>query len=130
MNNLTAPPKEYSLAWLEKLAALPQDELFGACADFEPPLLEKLALMTEPEIIPPPVKDTRLRKPYKFWLNVLRDDHLELSQTMDSLKRQRRFAKTIRDGVRLVVDLRKGEIGVLLELFPFVRDVMAQEIMH
>lgn len=127
---LTPPLENYGLAWLEKLAALPQDDQFGACADFEPPLSAMLALVPEVEIIPPPVKDMRLRRKFEFWLNVLRDDHLELAQVMDSLKRQRKFARTIRDGVRLIVDLQEGRIDVLLELCPWVKDVIAQEIMR
>ena len=130
MNNPTAPLVQTGQVYVDSLTGRAYDDIFGACADFDPPLSQMLALVPEPEIIPGPVKDSRLRRKFEFWLNVLRDDHLELAQEIDSLKRQRRFARTIRDGVRLVADLREGRIDVLLELFPWVRDAVAQELMR
>jgi Txe/YoeB family toxin of Txe-Axe toxin-antitoxin module len=130
MNNVSPPSAKTGQVYVDSLTGRAYEDPFGACADFEPPLPEKLALVPEPEIVPGPVKDSRMRRKFEFWLNVLNDDHFELAQKMDSLKNQRRFARTIRDGVRLVVDLRAGRIDVLLQLFPWVKDAIAQEIMR
>ncbi|MBZ0291639.1 MAG: hypothetical protein K8L99_03640 [Anaerolineae bacterium] len=66
-----------------------------------------------------PAKRFRLR--YVFWLDMNKPDEAELADTVASLKEQRSFASTIRDGIRLVCDLRAGRLDALFELFPWVR---------
>ena len=66
-----------------------------------------------------PSKRFRLRQ--TFWLNLLKPEEAELADTIEILKNERSFAKVIRDGIRLVNDLRKGKLDVLFELFPWVR---------
>ena len=58
---------------------------------------------------------------FTFWLNYNKDEELLLAETIDELKRERSFSKTIRDGIRLVNSLRKGKLDVLFELFPWVK---------
>lgn len=58
----------------------------------------------------------------EFWLNARKDDELVLLETIDQLKKQRSFTATLRDGIRLIVDLRSGKLDVLFELFPFVKE--------
>jgi len=58
---------------------------------------------------------------FTFWLDYNKDIELLLAETIDDLKRKRSFAKTIRDGIRLICDLRKGRVDVLFELFPWVK---------
>ncbi|HEX2621948.1 MAG TPA: hypothetical protein VHL11_17445 [Phototrophicaceae bacterium] len=65
---------------------------------------------------------------YSFWLDFQKDDELVLAEIIDELKHSRRFVSTIRDGIRLIADLRAGRVGVLLELFPFVREAIAPAI--
>jgi len=60
----------------------------------------------------------RHRIMYKFWLDANKDDELLLMEDIDDLKYRRLFSKTIRDGIRLIIDLRKGNLDVFLELFP------------
>lgn len=61
------------------------------------------------------------REKFKFWLDLNKDDELLIAETIDELKRQRSFVSTIRDGIRLICDLRQGKLNVLFELFPWVK---------
>ena len=58
---------------------------------------------------------------HKFWLDIERDSEADLNDLVVDLKRRRSFVSTVRDGIRLIADLRSGNVAVLLELFPFVR---------
>ena len=58
---------------------------------------------------------------FQFWLDGDKDQELLLMEEIDHLKSQRSFTKTIRDGIRLIVDLRKGSYDVLFELFPHMK---------
>ena len=64
-------------------------------------------------------KSFRLR--FTFWLDVYKTDEEEIAETIAELKEQRSFVSTVRDGIRLVTDLRAGRLDVLFELFPWVR---------
>lgn len=63
-------------------------------------------------------KSFRVR--HDFWLDVVRPDQHEISEYLEDMKHQRLFSKTIRDGVRLIRDLRAGNVDVLCELFPMI----------
>jgi hypothetical protein len=63
----------------------------------------------------------RFRLRHTFWLDLNKPDEEKLAETIDELKEKRSFAKTIRDGIQLVCDLRKGRVDVLFELFPWVK---------
>lgn len=60
------------------------------------------------------------RYQFRFWLDCDKDDQLLLADAIDDLKHQRAWAGTIRDALRLVLDLRAGGLDVLFELFPWV----------
>ncbi len=62
---------------------------------------------------------------FNFWLNSKNPDELQIAEEIENLKRIRLFAKTIRDGIRLICDLRRGSVAVLLELFPDVKEAFA-----
>lgn len=62
------------------------------------------------------------RLQFKFWLDTGRVDDAALIDDIDQLKTRRQFTQTIRDGLRLMIDLRRGNVGVLLELFPDIAD--------
>lgn len=47
---------------------------------------------------------------------------VELAARIAELKTQRKFVQTIRDGIRLIQDLRAGRLDVLLALFPWVTE--------
>jgi len=68
----------------------------------------------------------RQRWQFKFWLNSNDDDDLAIADLIGALKRQRLFQQSIRDGLRLVWDLRAGRTDVLLELFPGIREALPQ----
>lgn len=57
---------------------------------------------------------------FKFWLNIAREEEKEIAETIQALKQDRSFSSVIRDGIRLVWDLRQGRTEVLRELFPWV----------
>ena len=61
------------------------------------------------------------RYQFCFWLDCDKDDELLIAEEIDTLKQERSFSKTIRDGIRLISDLRRGNVDVLLELFPEVK---------
>jgi hypothetical protein len=56
-----------------------------------------------------------------FWLDVRKRDEYALSEQIDELKQKRLYAKTLREGIRLICDLRAGRLDVLFELFPWVQ---------
>jgi hypothetical protein len=64
---------------------------------------------------------------FEFWLDAKKDDELLLMEDIDGLKRNRLFSKTIRDGIRLIMDLRRGNLDVLLELFPQFKSRICDE---
>ena len=66
----------------------------------------------------------RFRLRFTFWLDMHKPDEAELADIIDTLKQNRSFAATIRDGIRLVADLRAGRTEVLFELFPWVKDTL------
>lgn len=61
---------------------------------------------------------------YKFWLDGGKDDELLLTDEIDQLKKKRLFTATLRDGIRLIINLRAGHLDVLVELFPWIGDVL------
>lgn len=58
---------------------------------------------------------------FKFWLNMNKADEEAIADQIELLKNERSFTEVIRDGIRLICDLRKGKLDVLFELFPWVR---------
>lgn len=63
-------------------------------------------------------KSFRLR--FAFQLDDMRQDESELIDYIQELKTQRKFVTTIKQGLRLIRDLRAGRSDVLLSLFPHV----------
>jgi len=63
-------------------------------------------------------KSYRLR--FTFWLDVMKNTEAELAEQIENLKAKRSFASYIRDGLRLIIDLKQGKTDVLNELFPWV----------
>lgn len=61
------------------------------------------------------------RVQHKFWLDLTKGEEDALDETIHELKQNRTFSQTIRDGIRLICDLRAGRLDVLFELFPWVR---------
>jgi len=58
---------------------------------------------------------------HNFWLNLNNPVEEALAETIAALKEKRLFAQTVRDGIRLICDLRQGKLDVLFALFPWVR---------
>lgn len=67
------------------------------------------------------MKTTRYRLRFPFWLDMHKPDERALADQIELLKNDRSFAATVRNGLRLMLDLRAGNTTVLLELFPHVR---------
>ena len=63
---------------------------------------------------------TRHRLQFKFWLDTTKKQDDDLALELFALKQDRQYTPTIRDGVRLILDLRRGRLTVLRELFPWV----------
>ncbi len=68
-------------------------------------------------------KPKRYRLRFQFWLNVWNDDDMAVCEQIQLLKNERSFTQVVRDGIRLICDLRQGRVDVLKELFP---DVVAK----
>ena len=66
----------------------------------------------------------RFRLRFTFWLDMQKMDEAAIAEIIDQLKQNRSFVATIRDGIRLVADLRAGRTGVLFELFPWIKDTL------
>lgn len=67
------------------------------------------------------MSNNRFRIRYTFWLDILKGEEAEIAESIETLKDERKFAPTVRDGIRLINNLRKGKLDVLFELFPWVR---------
>ncbi len=63
----------------------------------------------------------RYRMRFDFQLNVSKEDEHAIAEQIAMLKQQGLYSKTVRDGIRLVSDLRDGKLDVLFDLFPWVR---------
>jgi len=72
-------------------------------------------------------KKKTYRLMYRFWLDVNRHDEEAIADTIEVLKNDRTFTSVIRDGIRLVTSLRNGDLSVLLELFPDVKEKLTHK---
>lgn len=63
----------------------------------------------------------RFRLKFTFWLNVNKSDEQKLAEIIEDLKAQRGFASAIRDGLRIVWELRQGKTDTLYRLFPLTQ---------
>ncbi len=61
----------------------------------------------------------RLR--FTFWLDMLNDIEQDLADYIETLKTQRSFVKTVRNGLRVMRDLQAGQVEILFELFPWIK---------
>lgn len=68
----------------------------------------------------------RFRQRFNFWLDLNKADDAILAHEIEDLKKRRQFAKTIKDGIRLVIDLRRGNTDVLYDLFPLIEERLRQ----
>ena len=66
------------------------------------------------------------REKFSFWLNLDKDEEFLLADQIFELKQERSFVATIRDGLRLIGDLRAGRLDMLLALFPWVEEAFYQ----
>ncbi|MCI0712969.1 MAG: hypothetical protein L0154_22630 [Chloroflexi bacterium] len=55
---------------------------------------------------------------FSFSLNLDDEEQFALAEEIDNLKVNRQFSPTIRDALRLILDLKAGKIDVLGEMFP------------
>lgn len=62
----------------------------------------------------------RFRLKFMFWLDMNKSDEIELAEEIEILKQQRLFSETIRDGIRLMCDLRAGRTDRLFAMFPWL----------
>nr|WP_281719791.1 hypothetical protein [Nitrosomonas nitrosa] len=70
----------------------------------------------------------RFRLMYKFWLDVNKPDEFELAETIDELKQNHYFVRTIREGIQLIVSLHQRRTDVLLAMFPWVEQALQPKI--
>lgn len=70
------------------------------------------------------------RKRFEFWLNDQRSEDHVVYELINKLKKpskgQGQFTRAIREGLRLWTSLRDGQVDVLLELFPWVREAITK----
>lgn len=63
----------------------------------------------------------RHRLMYNFWLDINKPEEEEIADTIENLKDTRSFAKAVRDGIRLIWELKQGKTEYLFQLFPWLR---------
>jgi len=63
----------------------------------------------------------RPRKEFKFWLYHDLVEDTRLMDYINHLRKTRQFAKSVRNGLRLMWTLGEGDLSVLFELFPSLR---------
>ncbi len=73
------------------------------------------------------MRSHRPRMRFVFWLNLANPLEFTLAEVLERCRSERKFTGLIRDGIRLVWDLRKGNVDVLLELFPWVKEALTQK---
>lgn len=61
----------------------------------------------------------------QFWLNSEKIDELNVADTVAELKQRRSFSAVVRDGIMIVKELREGRVDLLLTLYPWVKDAIA-----
>lgn len=127
MNNVTAPSKELTVIGLKKLVDALEKPSGGEAAALTTAPLSQPAVGEAVALMP---KDDRARAQFRFWLNIMKDPEFELAQEIVLMKKRKKFTATIKDGLRLILDLRAGRLDVLLELFPWVKDAVMQEVMR
>lgn len=66
-------------------------------------------------------QNTSHRIGFKFWLNLDKKSEEAIADQIEHLKSNRSFTETIRNGIRLIVNLSNGKTDVLLELYPWVQ---------
>jgi hypothetical protein len=71
----------------------------------------------------------RFRLQFKFWLDVNKPDEHVLAEAIEELKQNGVFSRAIRDGLRLVIDLWRGNLDMLLSLFPWVEDALYERFL-
>jgi hypothetical protein len=59
-----------------------------------------------------------------FWLDDQNERDYAVGQAIAALKTERKFVSTVRDGIRLMLDLRAGRTDVLFELFPHLANTL------
>ena len=64
---------------------------------------------------------------FRFWLDIEKSDEESIANKIEILKNSRSYSKTIRDGIRLIWDLRQGKTDILREFFPGVVASLQQD---
>ena len=67
------------------------------------------------------------RLTFCFQLDMDKPDHEEVADIIELLKNERGYASAIRDGLRLVWSLRRGDVGVLYELYPDISQYLQMQ---
>ena len=62
----------------------------------------------------------RFRLKFMFWLDMSKSEEMELAEDIELLKEQRLFSQTLRDGIRLICQLRAGRTDLLFAMFPWL----------
>jgi hypothetical protein len=68
----------------------------------------------------------RFRLRQTFWLDLNKAEEEELADQIELLKSKRTFARTVRQGIKLICELREKKVDLLLTLFPFVLEIVAK----
>lgn len=72
-------------------------------------------------------KIARFRLRFTFWLDLNKPDENAIAELIATLKEKNLFVKTVRDGIRLICDLRAGQLDTLFELFPWVQEALIKQ---
>lgn len=62
----------------------------------------------------------------KFWCDVEKDEEREVLNLIAYLKSIRKFAPTVRLGIRIICQLMEGKLDLLLENFPWIETTILE----
>lgn len=72
-------------------------------------------------------KGTRKRVKFEFWLDVTDGEQAIIAEYLIDQKTRRKYHNTLRDALKLLIDLRDGSTYVLHDLFPLLATSSATE---
>jgi len=74
------------------------------------------------------LKEKRNRKRFGFWIDYGKDDEKVVADTIDDLRKQRKYQRAVFQGIQLIASLWEGRVDVLLTMFPWVADTICQNV--
>ena len=69
----------------------------------------------------------RYRVRYEFQLDLNKPEQVEVADMIELLKNERAYSAAVRDGLRIISQLREGKIDFLLSEYPWIEDTIGRK---